>query len=123
MKIIAKRRAAGITQAQLAELCDTTQQQIAKIETGVVDPRLSTLRKIAAALSCDLPELFYSRQEFLDEINGVVASLDLDLGKATVIDLNILCSKERGLPSFHPFWELVKIHKAKHKVIFKEDSK
>jgi predicted transcriptional regulator len=121
MKIVSRRRAAGITQAELAERCETTQQQIAKIETGVVDPRLSTLRKIASALECELSDLFYTSEEFINAINEVVSVHNLDLKKLNVIDLNIICSKEKGLPSFHPYWEIVRIEKSKNFVFFKEE--
>src|SRR3954468_6185798 len=105
MKIVSKRRTAGMTQSELAEKCETTQQQIAKIENGVVDPRLSTLRKIADALSCELPDLFYTKKDFVDSINQAINEIGVDLGKTSVLDLNIICSKEKGLPPFHPFWE------------------
>ena len=48
----------GMTQAQLARRAGTTQQAIALIEADKVDPRLSTLQKIAAALECELGATF-----------------------------------------------------------------
>ncbi len=44
------RKNLQLTQSELAELCGLTQSVIAKVETGVVDPRASTLRKILRAL-------------------------------------------------------------------------
>ncbi len=40
----------GLTQAQLAELVGTKQPSIARLESGAVEPSLSFLRKVAAAL-------------------------------------------------------------------------
>jgi predicted transcriptional regulator len=40
----------GLTQAQLAELVGTKQPSIARLESGTVEPSLSFLRKVAAAL-------------------------------------------------------------------------
>lgn len=44
------REKIGLTQAQLAKEAEVTQAYIAKIETGKVDPKLSTLEKISEAL-------------------------------------------------------------------------
>jgi DNA-binding XRE family transcriptional regulator len=40
----------GLTQEQLAELADTKQPSIARLESGTSTPSLSFLRKVAAAL-------------------------------------------------------------------------
>ncbi len=40
----------GLTQQQLAELVGTKQPSIARLERGTVEPRISFLRKVAAAL-------------------------------------------------------------------------
>ncbi|MCX8141621.1 MAG: CBS domain-containing protein [Candidatus Nezhaarchaeota archaeon] len=44
------RLMAGLTQKELAERARVSQSLIARIESGTVDPRLSTLRKIMQAL-------------------------------------------------------------------------
>jgi transcriptional regulator with XRE-family HTH domain len=53
-EILAARRAAGLTQAQIAELMGTKAPAIARLEsalaTGKHSPSLNTLRKYAAAL-------------------------------------------------------------------------
>lgn len=72
MKISILRKQKGLTQADLANMCETTQQQIAKIEGGVVDPKLSTLRKIADSLDIDVSELFYSKSEFIYNLNELI---------------------------------------------------
>ncbi|MGQ4833263.1 MAG: CBS domain-containing protein [Candidatus Asgardarchaeia archaeon] len=45
------RKKAGLTQSELARLAGVSQSMIARIESGTVDPRLSTLKKIVNALS------------------------------------------------------------------------
>ncbi len=109
MKITQIRKAKNITQAALAELCDTTQQQIARIENGSVDPRLGTLRRIADALDCDLPDLFFSREEFLREVQDVAVSQPRKLSDLSILELNSLCARQRHIPAFHPLWEKVAI--------------
>ena len=49
-----QRRARGLSQRELAELCATTQSAIARLERGLRPPRLDTLRRIAEALDCEL---------------------------------------------------------------------
>ncbi|MEZ4744343.1 MAG: helix-turn-helix transcriptional regulator [Bdellovibrionota bacterium] len=119
MKITKLRKSKGLTQAQLAELCGTTQQQVAKLENGIVDPKVSTLRRLASSLKCEIADLFWTRKEFINEINTVITSHEIDLNKINLIDLNIICSKERGIPTFHSFWEEVKIDRSNNSLIFK----
>jgi len=49
-----RRRELGLSQAQLAKLCGTTQSAIARLEGGGRPPRIDTLLRIANALECDL---------------------------------------------------------------------
>ncbi len=49
-----RRRERGLSQAELASLCGTTQSAIARLESGGRPPRIDTLLRIAAALECDL---------------------------------------------------------------------
>jgi ribosome-binding protein aMBF1 (putative translation factor) len=53
-QVTARRKERGLSQAQLAELCETTQSAIARLESGGRPPRIDTLLKIATALECDL---------------------------------------------------------------------
>lgn len=107
MKIQRIRIEKGITQAELAEMCGTTQQQIAKIECGVVDPRLSTLRRIALALTCDIKDFFWDADEFLREIQAVVKESNVDPAKVGLLSINALCAEKKRIPSFEPLWERV----------------
>ena len=120
MKLIALRRQNNMTQTELAERCGTSQQQIAKIENGVVDPRLSTLRRIAVAFGVELGDLFYTRAEFLEQVTEVAAAHALNLAKITLLDLNLVATADRDLPAFHPFWEQLRIDRAKKRLAFKE---
>lgn len=45
----------GWSQQQLADAMGTSQPQVARIESGRLDPQLSTLRKLSNALACDMP--------------------------------------------------------------------
>jgi transcriptional regulator with XRE-family HTH domain len=113
MKIAQIRKGLGMTQAELAERCGTTQQQIARIETGAVDPRVSTVRRIAEALNVEPGTLFYSRAEFLDAISDVARRMAAgEFGESLMtglLALNARCAREKHIPSFDPLWEEVVI--------------
>ena len=53
-QVAEQRRARGLSQAELAELCGTTQSAIARFERGGRPPRIDTLLRIAEALDCEL---------------------------------------------------------------------
>ena len=53
-QVARRRRELGLSQAQLAKLCHTTQSAIARLESGGRPPRIDTLLRIANALDCDL---------------------------------------------------------------------
>ena len=48
------RKRAGVTQAQLAALCSTSQPAIARLEKGLVAPTVLSLDRIARALDAEL---------------------------------------------------------------------
>jgi transcriptional regulator with XRE-family HTH domain len=48
---------AGLTQAELAEKADTTQTTVARIERDAVQPEVTTIRKLAAALDVPIADL------------------------------------------------------------------
>ena len=109
LRIIQIRKEMQITQSQLADKCKTTQQTIAKIEQGVVDPKLSTLQKLADALDCELIDLFYTKESFADDVNEIVKELGLKLNKVGAVHLNQVCWEQAHISSFHPFWQNYKI--------------
>lgn len=113
------RKQRGITQAELARECDTTQQQIAKIESGLVDLKISTLRRIAKALSCQLPELFYTRKQFFTDVTSVVKSQKINIGVTPIIKLNRLCFDVAQIPLLHPYWEQISVKN--NKLCFQEE--
>ena len=53
-RVATQRRARGLSQFELAEMCGTTQSAIARLESGGRPPRIDTLLRIANALDCDL---------------------------------------------------------------------
>lgn len=54
-----RRKALGLTQEQLAEILGVTQGSVGQMEAGIrgKSPRLSTLRRLAAALEVSLEAL------------------------------------------------------------------
>jgi transcriptional regulator with XRE-family HTH domain len=109
LRIVQWRKALALTQEELAKKCHTTQQTIAKIEQGSVDPKQSTLEKIADALGCEIVDLFYSRESFASDVNRIIKKLDLDLNQVSPMNLNNLCWRESHIPAFHPFWSEYKV--------------
>jgi ribosome-binding protein aMBF1 (putative translation factor) len=53
-QVTRQRHARGLSQAELAELCGTTQSAIARLESGGRPPRIDTLLRVANALDCNL---------------------------------------------------------------------
>jgi len=53
-QLAARRHELGLSQAELAELTETTQSAIARLESGGRPPRIDTLLRIANALDCEL---------------------------------------------------------------------
>ncbi len=53
-ELAAQRRRAGLSQAEVAARMGTSQPAVARLEAGMVDARLSTLERYAAAVGCQL---------------------------------------------------------------------
>jgi transcriptional regulator with XRE-family HTH domain len=53
-QVAARRRSLRLSQAELADLCGTTQSAIARLESGGRPPRIDTLLRVANALDCEL---------------------------------------------------------------------
>ena len=77
------RKAAGLTQAELAKRAGVSQSLIARIEAGTVNPRLSTLRKILSALEEYVKEEFKAR----DVMNSPVITVGDGEGIDRIVDL------------------------------------
>jgi predicted transcriptional regulator len=52
--LVARRRAAGLSQGEVAERMGTSQPAVARLEAGQVDARMSTLQRYAAAVGAEL---------------------------------------------------------------------
>ncbi|MED2040859.1 helix-turn-helix transcriptional regulator, partial [Bacillus wiedmannii] len=57
-KIMAFRKAAGLTSKRLAELADITPSMLSQIEKGIPNPSLQTLKLISVALNIPLFNFF-----------------------------------------------------------------
>lgn len=57
MKLVVLRERHGLSQRALAKMSKVTYVTIARIESGVYDPRLSTLRRLAKALKVRVADL------------------------------------------------------------------
>lgn len=52
-----RRKAKGLTQAQLAERMDIEKETVSRIETGHIAPTLARLAQIAKLLDCEISDL------------------------------------------------------------------
>lgn len=62
-QVAERRQQLGLSQAELARRCGTTQSAIARLESGGRPPRIDTLLGIADALGCDLVVELRRREE------------------------------------------------------------
>lgn len=77
------RKAAGVTQEQLAEVLGINRATLSKYETGVIEPSVSQLKTIAAALRIDFyvlaneigNEWFDAGFEFAEEGSDIIDAL------------------------------------------------
>ncbi len=69
-RVAERRRELGLSQAELADLCDTTQSAIARLESGGRPPRIDTLLRIANALDCELAVELRPRTRTRKEAGG-----------------------------------------------------
>jgi len=53
-QVAERRRALNLSQRELADLCNTTQSAVARLERGRRPPRIDTLMRVASALDCEL---------------------------------------------------------------------
>ena len=53
-ELVAHRRAAGLSQGEVAERMGTSQPAVARLEAGQVDARMSTVQRYAAAVGARL---------------------------------------------------------------------
>ncbi|WP_235989050.1 helix-turn-helix domain-containing protein [Pseudomonas lopnurensis] len=58
MVIAVRRKAKGLTQAQVAEIMGVEKETISRMENGVISPTLPRLQQIADILECSPSDLF-----------------------------------------------------------------
>lgn len=105
------RKAAGLTQRQLAERAGITNQaHISKIETGYHEPQPETLRKIAAALGIDVRDLGWQDEHAADCDPNALAVVDIitSEGPIGVHEAARLLGPARGGDAPHPHVETVR---------------
>ncbi|WP_321885899.1 helix-turn-helix transcriptional regulator [Paraburkholderia bannensis] len=69
------RKAAGLTQAKLAEMAGTSQQQIQRIEAGAVVTRVTLAAHLAKALGVSMGDIF---PEMAEVLAGLSVAPDID---------------------------------------------
>ncbi|MCQ5362099.1 MAG: CBS domain-containing protein [Candidatus Methanomethylicia archaeon] len=79
LRILRKR--AGLTQKELAKKAGISQSLVARIESGSVDPRVSTLRKILNVLSEEVSEVKLSAGSIMHQ-PVISVELEESIGKA-----------------------------------------
>jgi len=79
--IKASRKAAGLTQAKLAEMTDLSDNFIALVERGQRSPSIHTLDKIATALDIPLAEFFQFEEADPEKTNAEQALRKLIEGR------------------------------------------
>jgi transcriptional regulator with XRE-family HTH domain len=78
-RVAQHRKAAGLTQAELAERVDVTTETISRLERGAFVPRTSRLNDIANAMGVKLVDLFRFRDadsgkdRAIDRLVGIIA--------------------------------------------------
>jgi transcriptional regulator with XRE-family HTH domain len=87
------RKGSGLSQMQLALLCDTAAGYIGAIETGLKFPSVEMVEKISAALRVKPYQLFLAEQNALVKIACPKPELPEDLRRALLQQLKILTHK------------------------------
>jgi len=77
--IAARRKAKGLTQAQVAEIMGVEKETISRMENGVISPTLPRLQQLAEILECSPSDLFQSREASADEQALSISEMIQDL--------------------------------------------
>lgn len=85
--IYKKRKEFKLTQAELAERSDVTEQTIRKIEHGEGNPQLDVLCSLITALCLNPTEIFYPQQEEVDPARKQLEFLLTDCNDDQIHDL------------------------------------
>ncbi len=86
IQVKAHRESQGISQQKLAENIGLTWRSIPNIESGNVNPKISTLKKIAKFLNCELKILLIPGEEFKKAVPPIQSS---SISKPSVVQKNL----------------------------------
>ncbi len=81
--LVALRKASELTQGQLAERAGLNRMTVQRLETGTLDPRVSTLMEIARVMGM---ELMLVPQSLRHEVHGFIQSGGKLLGQPSGAD-------------------------------------
>jgi transcriptional regulator with XRE-family HTH domain len=108
--IAARRKARGLTQAQVTEIMGIEKETLSRIENGVISPTLTRLKQIADILECSVSDLFkrypLADSDHADTITELIQELSKD-DQALVVHfvaevVKVLKSKEALTPETNP---------------------
>lgn len=77
--IAARRKAKGLTQAQVAETLAIEKETMSRIETGVISPTLPRLRQLSEILNCPIGDLFRLPSDDMEKQAALIAEMMVDL--------------------------------------------
>ena len=116
-RIAEARKMKGMSQLDLANAIGTTQQQVAKWESGKIDPRISSLKKIREALGVSLSYLLGMADDpsFVSVVSSdtvpvpVLGRIAAGTPRAAFSQSDDYHDTQRGLVASHPhaFWLVV----------------
>lgn len=116
-RIAEARKMKGMNQLDLANAIGTTQQQVAKWESGKIDPRISSLKKIREALGVSLSYLLGMADDpsFVSVVSSdtvpvpVLGRIAAGTPRAAFSQSDDYHDTQRGLVASHPhaFWLVV----------------
>jgi transcriptional regulator with XRE-family HTH domain len=70
--IAVKRKAKGLTQAEIAEQMGVETETISRIENGVISPSLIRLEQLAELLSCSISSFFMVENDKTENLAGII---------------------------------------------------
>lgn len=80
--IAARRKARGLTQAQVAEAINVEKETISRIETGAISPTLIRLKQLSQTLGCSLGDLLRHHSDKVEDQAATLAEMMGELSEA-----------------------------------------
>jgi transcriptional regulator with XRE-family HTH domain len=75
--IAGRRKAKGLTQAQLAELMEIEKETVSRMETGTISPTLTRLAQMAKFLDCEISDFVQtSSPELAEQVMSLVTRME-----------------------------------------------